>query len=105
MHKRSEEPRPLTNYSARSAADGLGAVSGCEPQISDAVRSSPDPVRVLTDLVDPFNTVVIETQLESLAAPERRKQQYRSDEQLRNKMGGYTDLYAGGRGETYLVVD
>lgn len=73
--------------------------------LSDAVRSAPDGVRVLTDLIGPFNTVVMETEIETLAAFEKRMQEYRTDEQLRSRMAGYTDLYTEGRREIYQVVE
>lgn len=60
---------------------------------------------MLTDLVGPFNTVVMETEIESLAAFEKRMEEYRNDERLRGKMAGYADLYTEGRREIFQVVE
>ena len=82
-----------------------GMASKLARQWSEALRGSPDRVRVLTDLVGPFNTVVLETEIESLTAFEKRMREYQSDQQIRNKMAGYTDLYTEGRREIYQVVE
>ena len=59
--------------------------------------------RVMTDVVAEFNTVVLETEAEDLGTFEKRMQEYMSDETIRQKMQGYTDLYVGGRREIYRI--
>ncbi len=73
--------------------------------MADAVRSMSANARILTDVVGPFNTVVMETEVESVAAFEKRMREYHADEKLRNKMAGYTDLYIEGRREIYQIVE
>jgi hypothetical protein len=62
-------------------------------------------VRLLTDAVGDYNTVVLETELPDLAALDKRMQMYNEREDLRKKMAGYTDLYLQGRREVLRVVD
>jgi len=61
-------------------------------------------VRVLTDAVGPFNTVVMETEVADLAEFERRMREYMEKEDIRKQMKGYTDLYLTGRREIYRVM-
>jgi hypothetical protein len=72
--------------------------------LCDAVSGGPDRVRVLTDLVGPFNSVVMETEVDSLQTFEHRMAQYRVDQEIRSKMAGYTDMYLEGRREIYEVI-
>ena len=82
-----------------------GMASKLARMVKDAVGSGPDRVRVLTDLVGPFNTVVLETEVDSMASFEKRMREYGTNQEIRNKMAGYTDLYSEGRREIYQVVD
>lgn len=60
--------------------------------------------RVLTDHIGPFNTVVLETEMEDLAAFEKMMTEYSAGSNFRDKMKGYTDLYLTGSREVYKVV-
>ena len=60
--------------------------------------------QIMTDLTGEFNTVVMVTELESLAAMEKRMEEYGNDEAVREKMKGYTDMYITGGREIYRVV-
>jgi hypothetical protein len=60
--------------------------------------------RVLTDFVGPFNTVVLETDVESLEEHGRRMKEYMEKPGMRERMNGYTDLYQSGSREIYQVV-
>jgi len=60
--------------------------------------------RILTDYVASLNTVVMETELEDLAAFDRMMAEYATRQDLRDKLRGYTDMYVGGRREVYRVV-
>jgi hypothetical protein len=61
-------------------------------------------VRVLTDYVASFNTVVIETEVQDLSQFEKLMADYMSNKDLREKMKGYTDMWTDGRREVYKVV-
>ena len=60
--------------------------------------------RVLTDLTGEFNRVVLEYEAENLAEFDARLKQYATDENLRDKMKGYTDLYVTGTREILQIV-
>jgi len=60
--------------------------------------------RVLTDLVGPFNTVVMETEVEDLEEHNRRMKEYGDKPGFRDRMNGYTDMYISGSREIYQVV-
>ena len=68
------------------------------PQITGA------KVRVLTDFIGPFNTVVLETEATDLTQFEKTMQEYMSRQDIRDKMKGYADLYQSGRREVYKVI-
>jgi hypothetical protein len=60
--------------------------------------------RVLTDFVGPFNTVVMETEVENLEEHGRRMKEYMEKHNIRDRMNGYTDMYVAGSREIYQVV-
>jgi len=60
--------------------------------------------RVLTDVVGPFNTVVMETEVENLEEHGRRMKEYMEKSNISARMKGYTDLYQSGSREIYQVV-
>ena len=60
--------------------------------------------RVLTDLVGPFNTVVMETEVADLTEFDRRMKDHTSRPDIRDRMKGYTDLYVSGSREIYQLV-
>lgn len=60
--------------------------------------------RVLTDVTGDYNRVVMEYEVENLAAFEARMQQYATDPEIRSKMQGYTDLWLTGSREIMRVV-
>ena len=62
-------------------------------------------VRVMTDLITEFNKVVIETELDNLAAFEARMQEYRQNSALRSKLANYLVMYQEGRREVYEIVE
>jgi hypothetical protein len=62
-------------------------------------------VRVLTDFVGPFNTVVMETEVENLDEYGRRMKEYMEKPNFKDRMKGYTDLYQSGSREIYQVVN
>ena len=61
-------------------------------------------VRVLTDFVGPFNTVVMETEATDLAEFSQRMREYMEKDEIRQHLKGYTELYQEGRREIYQVM-
>ena len=54
--------------------------------------------RVLTDLTGDFNRVILEYEAENVGEFEARMKDYATNQEFRDKMKGYTDLYVtGGR--------
>ncbi len=74
---------------------------------------SGDPnMRVMTDMVGDFNTVVIETQVNSLAEFEKQMEEYKSgkpdpkmDPKVAEEMSKYTEMYLTGRREIFQIVE
>ncbi len=69
-------------------------------------------VRIMTDLVADFNSVVIETQMQSLAEFEKQMEDYKSgkpdpnmDPKVAEEMSKYTEMYLTGRREVYQIVE
>ena len=60
--------------------------------------------RVLTDQIGPFNTVILETDVEDLAEFGKLMEEYGKRADIREKMKGYTELYLTGKREVYKVV-
>ncbi|MBX4204795.1 MAG: hypothetical protein KW788_01240 [Candidatus Doudnabacteria bacterium] len=68
--------------------------------------------RVMTDMVGPYHTVVIETEVESLAAWEQTMKDYKAgkpdpnmDEEVMKEMANYNDWYVEGRREIYQIIE
>jgi hypothetical protein len=59
--------------------------------------------RILTDLTGDFNRVVMETEVESLAAFENAMKEYQATQAVRDQMKGYTDLYITGGREVFRI--
>jgi hypothetical protein len=82
-----------------------GMASKLARLFSEVMSDEPDlHVRVLTDFVGPFNTVVMETEVENLEEHDRRMREYMEKPGLRDRMKGYTEMYVGGSREIYQVV-
>jgi len=72
-----------------------------------------DPaVRVMTDLVSEFNTVIMDREVKDLTAYEDLLASYRSgkpgpnmDPNALKEMAGYTDLYITGRRDILRIVE
>jgi hypothetical protein len=72
-----------------------------------------DPTaRIMTDMVGDFNTVVIETQVNSLAEFEKQMEEYKSgkpdpkmDPKVAEEMSKYTEMYLTGRREIFQIVE
>ena len=68
-------------------------------------------LRVLTDLVGEYNTVVMEMTVANLAEFERHMEEYRTgtlkstmDPKVAEEMSNYTELWQSGRREVYQIV-
>jgi len=60
--------------------------------------------RVLTDLVGPFNTVVMETEVADFGDFQVRMKEYSERKDIQEGMKGYTDMYVAGTREIYQVI-
>jgi hypothetical protein len=60
--------------------------------------------RVLTDMTGQFNKVVLETELDNLAAFEQRMKEYAQNTEFRDKMSGYTEMYTTGKRDIFQVI-
>lgn len=60
--------------------------------------------RVLTDLIGPFNQVVLEHEVDTVADFESGLQQYMSDPEIREKARAYLDLWTTGKRELWRVA-
>ena len=61
--------------------------------------------RVMLDYVTNYNTVVVEYEVQSLAAFEKMLTSYKSAKpEMKTKMAGYTELYQTGKREIYKVL-
>jgi len=60
--------------------------------------------RVLTDLTGEFNRVVMEFEAENLNEFEARLKEYFTNEKMREKMKGYTDLWVTGSREILQIA-
>lgn len=68
--------------------------------------------RVMTDMAGPYNTVVMEVEVESLAEWEKQMKEYKSGKpdpnmspELAEEMSKYTEMYLTGRREIFEVVE
>jgi hypothetical protein len=78
-----------------------GMASKLAAQLKEAATAMPGMTRhrVLTDLTGDFNRVVLEYEAENIGEFEARMRDYGSNEAVRAKMKGYTDLYVTGTRE------
>lgn len=82
-----------------------GQASKLAALLKDAATSmAPGHVRVMTDLVGTFNTVVLETEVASLDEFELHIRAYGSNHDVRERMRGYTDLWISGVREVFSVL-
>ena len=82
-----------------------GNASKLAAQLKEAAAASKMPKhRVLTDLTGDFNRVVLEYEADSVTEFEARMKQYMTDETFREKMRGYTELWATGSREILVIA-
>ena len=68
-------------------------------------------VRVLTDAIGDFNTVIMETEVKDLAEFERIMEAYKAgdmpkgmDKETASALSKYTEMYQSGKREVYKIV-
>lgn len=73
---------------------------------------SASSARVMTDMVGPYHTVVVETQVPTLAEWEQQMADYKAgkpdpnmDEEAMKEMGNMNEMYVSGRREIYQILD
>jgi HKD family nuclease len=82
-----------------------GMASKLAKLLKEAVASEQRmKIRILTDTVADFNSVVMESEVASLADFEKSMAAYATDKDLHARMKGYTDMYISGRREIYKVM-
>lgn len=60
--------------------------------------------RVLTDLTGDFNRVILEYEAENVGEFEAQMKDYATNQEFRDKMKGYTDLYVTGGREILQIA-
>ncbi len=82
-----------------------GMASKLATQLKEAASSQNiTGYRVLTDLTGDFNRVVLEYEAQNVGEFESRMKEYATNTAFRDKMKGYTDLYATGYREILQVM-
>ena len=65
-------------------------------------------VRIMTDVVGNYNTVVMEMQMNNLAEYEKMMEEYKSgniDPQVAKEMSNYSEMYLYGRREIFRIEE
>ncbi|MES1254643.1 MAG: hypothetical protein ABUS56_03485 [Acidobacteriota bacterium] len=60
--------------------------------------------RVLTDLTGDFNRVILEYEVENIGEFEARMKDYATNQEFREKLKGYTELYVTGTREILQIA-
>lgn len=82
-----------------------GSASKLAAQLKEAAAPANIPRhRVLTDLTGDFNRVVMEYEVENIAEFESQMKVYATNQAMREKMKGYTDLYLTGSREILQIA-
>ena len=82
------------------AGEVVRAMTGNPDQMPESLRL---PTRVLTDLSGPFDTVVIETVVESIDDYQRRMQAMFADAAAMQQAGPFAGLVRSGHREYYTI--
>ena len=82
-----------------------GNASKLAAQLKEAAAVAKIPNhRVLTDLTGEFNRVILEFEVENVGGFEARLKDYSTNAAFREKMKGYTDLWATGSREILQIA-
>lgn len=88
----------------------LNAKPGMASKMAKAFKAMADTVkgrytiRVMTDVIGPFNTVLFETEVPSLDEFQRLEEELMGRDDVREIMKGYTDMYLTGKREVFRLV-
>jgi hypothetical protein len=80
-----------------------GAIRQMVEAMKQATAGAPNRPRILTDLSGPFNTLVMETRYESLAAAEQWRNAFFASQELKEQESRDTDRIIGGANEFYTI--
>ena len=61
-------------------------------------------MRVMTDVIGPFNTVIFETEVTSMDEFKKLEEELMGREDVRDAMKGYLDMYLTGKREVYRLI-
>ena len=61
-------------------------------------------IRVMTDVIGTFNTVIFDTEVESLDEFKKLEEELMGREDVREAMKGYTEMYTTGKREVFRLV-
>ena len=82
-----------------------GHASKLAAQLKEAAASGKfTKWRVLTDLTGEFNRVILEYEVKDVAEFEAQMKDYATNQAFRDKMKGYTDLWATGSREILQIA-
>lgn len=81
----------------------LTAKPGMASRLARLMRDAWPESKVMTDVTGAFNTVVMETEYDSLSDFDKRMEAYMKDPSVGKKMTGYTDLYQNGHREIFRL--
>lgn len=80
-----------------------GAIRQAVDAMKQATAHAPNRPRILTDLSGPFNTLVMETRYESLAAAEQWRNAFFASQEFKEQESRDTDWIVGGMNEFYTI--
>jgi heme-degrading monooxygenase HmoA len=84
-----------------------GNASKVAKLFKEVMADNKEFVNIMTDMTGQFNRVVMVSKYDSLSAYEKSWEDYQKDEEamkkMREKMGGYTEMYQTGCREIYHV--
>ncbi len=82
-----------------------GMASKFAKLMKSVMQSAPERVAVMTDLTGMFNKVVLQSEYKSLQDFEARMKDYMTNQIMRDKMAGYTEMYQSGKREIYQITE
>lgn len=97
-------------YIVRETFTAKPGMAGKMAKLMRKFMANENGVRIMTDLIGDYNTVVMEMQVGSMAEWEDKFNQYRNgtiqmDPEIAAEMKGYTEMWLKGRREVFQVVD
>ena len=80
-----------------------GKVNQMVAELKEVTKDIPNRPRILTDLSGPFNTVVLESKYESLAAYETWRTEFFNNERFQDDDAVREEMFEGGTNEFYTI--